>query len=347
MAKNIGIATGGTGGHIFPALQLARQLEKKGFNPIILGVDLDKNQFFPKDEFLFTSVEGANFQSGKLHGVRKILKGTIKSRKVLKKFSISHVIGFGSYYSLPPLLAALYLRIPISLYEPNIFPGKINRALSRVARHNFVHFSNTANCLRSPTSLIEFQINPIKVPTKEEGREKFGLDPYQSTILVFGGSQGASEINGLVIKAMKKFPFPIQVIHITGNETEVANEYKQLPIKAFVATFTKDINYAWAACDLAICRSGAGAIRDQFLYAKPAILIPLRPSSEDHQFINAKFMEEEVKGSYLYDKTMDLGDMIKACLAKEISDKMQEALKSYRYFAKRSAFVEAFENIML
>ncbi len=167
------LAVSGTGGHLFPAQALARDLK----DVLFMGPNLSKNRFF------FHEFPSCDITAGRTPF--KIFKGVWESLKILRKEKPRLVIGFGSYHSLPPLLAALILRIPIALYEPNKIPGRVNRLLS---------------------PFNQLKDIPIKVPLfhhqkmpKEEALAYFGLKQGEPTILIFGGSQGAQKLKEVTL----------------------------------------------------------------------------------------------------------------------------------------------------
>ncbi|MBP9841292.1 MAG: UDP-N-acetylmuramate--L-alanine ligase [Simkaniaceae bacterium] len=174
------LAVSGTGGHLFPAQALARELE----DVLFLGPDLSTNRFF------FHEFPSVNISAGKTPF--KILRGVVQSLKVLRREKPRLVIGFGSYHSLPPLLAALLLRIPIALYEPNQVPGRVNRLL-----RPFDQLKNIP--LKVPL------FHHLKVP-QEEALAYFGLKKGLPAILIFGGSQGAQRL--------KEVELPYQLIKL-------------------------------------------------------------------------------------------------------------------------------------
>ena len=174
------LAVSGTGGHLFPAQALARQLH----SVLFVGPNLSANRFF------FHEFPSENITAGKTPW--KIFRGVWESLKILRREKPRLVIGFGSYHSLPPLLAALILRIPIALYEPNKIPGRVNRLL-----RPFDELKNVP--LKVPL------FHHLKVP-KEEALAYFGLKKGEPAILIFGGSQGAQKL--------KEVKLPYQLIKL-------------------------------------------------------------------------------------------------------------------------------------
>jgi UDP-N-acetylglucosamine--N-acetylmuramyl-(pentapeptide) pyrophosphoryl-undecaprenol N-acetylglucosamine transferase len=296
--ESIAFAVGGTGGHVLPALHIARNLPGEG-KRILIGVGICENPFVSQKEFKRFNVVGKNFSSGILTGAFQIIKGAKEAVKILRKEGCTHVIGMGGYHSLPVLLGAFYLKIPITLYEPNIIPGKVNKFFSLFSKRTLVLFDEVKKHLYGSVKLLDLATSgPIvkDLPSKGLLRKEFGLEEHVTTILIFGGSRGAKPINDLIHDTLAYMKGGVQVIHLTGSAHEIKEVYQKHGIKAFVATFFKDMDRAWAACDFAICRSGAGTIKEALVSKTPTVLIPYPHAVNDHQNHNALFMEQTVGG---------------------------------------------------
>lgn len=242
-----------------------------------------------------------------LKGAGSILRGWWQSRAVIKEFKPDLVVGFGSFYTLPTLLAAKMLHVPIVLHEANSIPGKVNRLLARHAVVTGLHFPSAASLLNGKTLEVGMPLREgfhMGAVTKVQARDYFFLDHNKITLLVFGGSQGAEAINKLVFEALTRhYKGPkdhLQVLHFTGDKAQTApieKAYAELGITACVKDFEKRMDYAWQSADLMISRSGAGTIAEQMEFEVPGILIPYPQASEDHQNINADFMAKTVGGA--------------------------------------------------
>ncbi|MCH9624755.1 MAG: UDP-N-acetylglucosamine--N-acetylmuramyl-(pentapeptide) pyrophosphoryl-undecaprenol N-acetylglucosamine transferase [Chlamydiia bacterium] len=292
----IAFAVGGTGGHVLPALNIARNLPGEG-KRILTGVGICENPFVPQKEFHCFNVIGKNFSSGVFSGVKKIFKGAREAAKILRKQKCTHVVGMGGFHSLPVLIAALYLRIPITLYEPNLVPGKVNKLFSFFSKRTLVLFDQVKDHLYGKVKLLALATRGEMeegLPSQKLLRREFGLEEDVTTILIFGGSRGAKSINALIDGTLSFTKGTIQVIHLTGPCAGIKEIYERHGIKAFVATFLKDMDRAWKACDFAICRSGAGTIKEALISATPVLMIPYPHAVNDHQDHNAAFMEKVV-----------------------------------------------------
>ncbi len=341
MPKCVAIATGGTGGHIIPAQDVGDQLVNT-CKIIFIGVGLLKNNFINGLHRELYDIDGANFSVGILQCSRKIYRGFLQAKKILVDKKVSHVIGFGSYHTLPVILAAIYLKIPYTLIEPNVMPGKINRFFSRWANETLIHFEPAIRYLSGNVEKIFFNFKSFpEIISKCDARDYFGLDREVNTLLVFGGSQGAMAINDIVVKSATYLKNKYQIIHFTGSQSNVKAMYNEIGIRNFVDNFSSDIEKAWVASDLAICRSGAGAIREMLIYEKPAILIPYPNATDGHQEKNGRFISDEIGGGICINQH-DLTTEVLIETINSINLKgMSRALLLYKNRDMRKTIVEA------
>jgi UDP-N-acetylglucosamine--N-acetylmuramyl-(pentapeptide) pyrophosphoryl-undecaprenol N-acetylglucosamine transferase len=352
MKKKVMIVVGGTGGHVIPSVSLARQLQKSapGINLMFVGGDLHTNRFFDKHEFLHKSVSCAPVSIKNplklLKNLTKIFKGMWQSRGIIKNFQPDVIIGFGSYYTFPTLLAAKFSKIPIILHEANSIPGKVNKLLSRHALTTGIYFPETASLLKGDTVEVSMPLREgyhMGAVTKKCAKDYFFLNQNKITLLVFGGSQGAKKINELVSNAICHYfdgnKDTIQVLHFTGcphSQHEIEKMYHDNGIESSVKEYEKRMDYAWQAADLVISRSGASTIAEQMEFEVPGILIPYPYSTDAHQDKNALFMTKTVGGAISF-KEDELNPKI---LGKKISmflnhdqillPTMQDAMRSYK-----------------
>jgi UDP-N-acetylglucosamine--N-acetylmuramyl-(pentapeptide) pyrophosphoryl-undecaprenol N-acetylglucosamine transferase len=341
MRKTVIIAVGGTGGHVIPAQKIGKALSLE-FNVVYVGVGLLKNNFFQKETNLFHDIEGSGLSKGVISCFKKNMKGIFQAKKLLKEYDPSHVIGFGSFHSFPVLAAALYFKIPYDLFEFNVIPGRVNSLFSKWARKIFIHFEPRGKKLSKNLIKIDYEFEKFKEVSQEEARGFFGLDKDKKTLLVFGGSQGADVINQLMPNVSKEVKEEFQILHFPGKESDFDKIYKNLGVKASVTSFCDRMELAWSAADLAICRAGAGAMREILVFEKPAILIPYPKASDDHQTWNAKYIEDVVKGGILLSeknlRSEELVKKIRECIKN--SNQMKESIKLFKNKEKRPFFSE-------
>lgn len=332
------IAVGGTGGHLFPAQSLAKDLKEEmpEIELFFAGAGLSTNRYFHKEKFIYQDVSSATpFRGNLFKAAGQIFSGVKKSVSLVKEFKPDLVIGFGSFHSFPLLVAALYKKVPFLLFEPNAIPGKVNRLLSRFAETTAVQFSHAGALLKGKMTEVAMPLERTSLDRKQ-AHDYFGLNPAIPTILVFGGSQGASSINRAFCEAAALLKPPLQVIHITGRKEDmeqVRRGYALLDIRVVVKEFEERMAYAFSAADLAICRAGAVTVAELIAYEVPAILIPFPLAADDHQRRNAEVMEKEIGGArVLLESELHserLARVVQTLLGEE-KEKMKEGLRGFK-----------------
>ncbi len=359
--KRVLIATGGTGGHVYPAIALADQLKAQDATCEIAFIgggvnfsteDKSFSRFFENLPYLHHTVPCAGMCAGIASFALKpfvsslycISKGVWKSMGIIRSFQPDVIVGFGSYFSFPPLVAAKILRKTLILYEANTILGKVNRLFSPFAHLTAVHFPSTLSSVKGKSAVsgvpLRAHFYGQKVE-KEAARETLGLHPLMQTILVFGGSLGAKLIHMTIAKACeiarKKHPF--QVLHLTGHGYDVSqlqDFYKTAQIEAKVLSFCCDMHIAFQAADIAISRAGASSIAEMIQSDVPAILIPYPKAADQHQEHNAKYVVDMVKGGIKLSEnglTKDtLSDCIRILLENEgeLLQAMKDEIKAYK-----------------
>lgn len=312
MAKRILISAGGTGGHVYPAQALAKKL--KAENPelyiFFAAAGLEGNQFFDRESFPYQEVSAGYFPLKRplkcMASFGKLMAGLWQSDRLLKKIAPDLIIGFGSYHTLPLLLAARLRNIPYVLHEANSIPGKVNKLMSKGALATGILFPDARNYLKGNVVEVDLPLRDTlnnSFMTREKAIEHYGLDPDKTTLLFFGGSQGAASLNHLALETvsnLKEWRKNIQILHFTGREKEsskIAHLYNDLKLTAYVKDYEENMEFAWMAGDLLISRSGAGTIAEEIAYEKPGLLIPYPMAADNHQEMNAFFMRDKVKGA--------------------------------------------------
>src|SRR3990167_6940495 len=298
MEKTIFIATGGTFGHIRPAITLYESIRKEA-KVYFIGAHLDKNPFFDV-KLPSYSISSANFSKGFWRGLWRLSKGVFQSLHILKAEAPSLVIGFGSFHTLPPLIAAKLLGIDVILYEPNRFPGKVNRFFARFAKKNFVAFEETKGLLKKSAQSVELMLKASKSVNREELMQKLGLDRAKKTVLFYGGSLGAGLINNLAIEVEGTWKDEIQTVVITGQADH--ERVKGILKHKAVFSFYKPIEELLLIADFAVTRAGAGTFFDLVTTSTPAIMIPYAAGIENHQLYNARYFEEVICGGIVLEE---------------------------------------------
>jgi len=306
--NNILIAVSGTGGHVYPGIALAYELKEKGYNPVFI-VNNNKNGVSLK----IVSTSGYDYEILDFKAPpRKIsldlflfpfkfVKTLFAVKKILNKFSPKAVVGMGAYLSFPVLLTAKIKRIPTLIHEQNSIPGLANRLLSKIVTKVAISFKNSGKYFNKSKTI--FTSNPIRkdifnIPRKDAAT-KLNIDPNTFTIFVFGGSLGATKLNNVMFDVneylFNKYQSKVQFIHITGNNDfdTLNSKYNNLKTKKFITKYMNDIGNAYACSDLVVCRAGAGTVKEVENYNLPALFIPFPYATDNHQYFNAKSVEEQ------------------------------------------------------
>ncbi len=295
--KRIIIAGGGTGGHLFPGITIARELEKRLDEIHILFVvgkrklerDILSGAGFEARSIDVEGIKGKGFLMG-IIALFKVIRSSTQSFTIMREFKPHLIFGVGGYSSGPVCLVAWFLGIPVAIHEQNSFPGLTNRILAPLAKKVFISFEESRRYFKRKKIFLSG--NPIRDDLMHLKRSPIDLTK-RFVILVMGGSQGAKAINRAVISALKELkavgllPF---VIHQTGKEdlSKVIDDYHALGLDGEVAAFIKDMGSAYRRADLVICRAGATTIAELAALGKPSILIPYPYAAHKHQDINAR-----------------------------------------------------------
>ena len=337
--NRIVITTGGTGGHVFPAEALGNELLEQSYDVTFVGGGLKNNRYFHRNSFKYEEVAASSlFKVNFFRSVWRILRGIRESLKILSTIRPRVVIGFGSFYTFPVLLAARLKRIPIVLFEPNAIPGKVNRLFSKWATLSAVQFAEAGKWLAGKIIEVKMPTGKRDLIEKGSAREYFYLKPDLFTFLVFGGSQGAESINYLFSEAAcrLKGDMPFQVIHVTGKTgpaEKLRRMYAQAGIASCVKAFEERMDLAWNAASVVVCRSGAATVSEQITYAVPGILVPFPQAADDHQTKNAQFIEKKVRGGITCPESTltveKLGALLSKMLQSEEREKMHRAILAF------------------
>lgn len=291
---NILIATGGTGGHIFPAIETAKALRVRGHQVSFAGVlgpaeEKIKSLDFP---VFLLAAKGLNDRSflGWFNFGSIMIQAVYRSFGVVRKCAPDKIIGFGGYGAFPVVIAGFLMRCPILIHEQNVIPGKANALLSKMVKKVAISFEGSRKYIK--TSKVVWTGCPCNhsvIPLKADGLAAFGLDEHKKTIVLIGGSQGSQRLNEVFFELMKDLPSSqFQAIHMTGRKEFSLYEerYAQanLPVKVFA--FIHNIDQAYAAADIIIARSGAATVTEIGLLGIAAVLVPY-PFAGNHQKYNA------------------------------------------------------------
>lgn len=306
------IVAGGTGGHILPALVLAREIKTRNIGEVLFVISSrkqDREIIFAKG-IDFTTLPIASLRSKNIFSVLNFLArlfiGTIKSAYLLLKFKPDIVMGFGGYVSGPIVLLASLSGARTIIHEQNVYPGKANRILARFVNKIAIGFPDAKAFLKGFESKIIFSGNPLREGLKRDNRAK----PADSfNVLIIGGSQGAHKLNTIVPEAASlienSYKNMLNFIHIAGKNDleEVEKSYEKIGIKNRVFSFTEHMAKLYNECDFVISRAGAMTVSELLTLEIPAILIPY-PYAGGHQKLNAMALEKIGSGVLLEEKNL-------------------------------------------
>jgi UDP-N-acetylglucosamine--N-acetylmuramyl-(pentapeptide) pyrophosphoryl-undecaprenol N-acetylglucosamine transferase len=291
-------ATGGTGGHIFPALAIAKEACIRGHTVAFIGHQTGMEaRLIPEAGFDFYGVAAGKLDRqhpNPLQGL-KALQGLNQARSLIKKLKPTMVIGFGGFASFPGIAAARWLSVPYVLHEVNAFPGLVTRWFAAKAQHLIVTQKESLQHLpKVPSSILGFPVREERI-AKEEARKQLGL-PKGLVTLVMGGSQGSVRLNQEIPKSFERLTTPTLVLHSSGKQWEDRLKTETQHLKHFFVHGFLNATAAWSVADLAITRAGFGTLSEAAFHGVPLIMIPLPTSAENHQLLNAKAFAQKGAG---------------------------------------------------
>ena len=292
MAKKLLVMAGGTGGHVFPAIAVARELQQQGWEICWLGTkDRMEADLVPKHgipiEFIQISGLKGKGVGALLKAPFAILRAVMQARKIIKKFKPNAVLGMGGYVSGPGGIAAKLCGVPVILHEQNAVAGLTNVWLSKIARRVLQAFPNAfpnAEVVGNPVRQDLFEI--------EAPEQRFAERSYPINILVMGGSQGAQVINKTMPEVAKALGNQVFISHQVGKGKLVGvEEVYQATQNGVASEFIDDMKAAYEWADLVICRSGALTVCEIAAAGLPAVFVPFQ-HKDRQQFLNAEYLVE-------------------------------------------------------
>jgi len=313
------IAGGGTGGHLFPALAIARAVKTQDPDGRILFVGTRHGieaRIIPGTEFPIRYITARGLRRtgllNTLKGALELPTSLVQSISLLWEFKPDIVLGVGGYASGPVLAAALVLRIPTAIQEQNSVMGTTNRLLSKFADRIFISWEHTEPT--TPKKKTVLAGNPIREDLLETARPNRVGDKFH--ILVFGGSQGARGINRAFVEgaeALGDFAGRVAIVHQTGRDSveEMRKVYEKVGIEADVREFIYEMGEAYQWADLVICRAGASSLAELTALGKAAVVVPYPYAIGDHQAKNAAVLESQGALKTIREDTLRNGAMVK------------------------------------
>jgi UDP-N-acetylglucosamine--N-acetylmuramyl-(pentapeptide) pyrophosphoryl-undecaprenol N-acetylglucosamine transferase len=305
------LAGGGTGGHLYPGIAVARRFQARcpraevAFLGLRGGLEerLVPREGFPLYTVLARALQGRS-KLQQLGALGALGLGTLQALGILWRLRPHLVVGTGGYVMGPAVLAAALLRRPRVMLEQNLLPGITVRALARFAQMVFTSFPETAAYL--PGRRVEYTGTPVRQDICDTAPAE-AIDPEACLhLLIFGGSQGAHRINQAVLEALPllaRHAQRLRIVHQTGaaDFEEVARAYQRTALQAEVQPFLYDmaVRYRWA--HLVLCRAGASTLAELTACGKPSILMPYPYAADDHQRLNALALQQHGAAQVILD----------------------------------------------
>lgn len=344
------IMAGGTGGHVFPALAIARELVSRGVTVRFLGArGRMEEQLVPKAGFEISYIKVSGIRRNGLLPLLKapfmVTRAVWEALGVIREFKPDAVLGMGGYAAGPGGVAAFLKGLPLFLHEQNAAPGLTNRLLARLACRVLLGFPGafTGPKTRVVGNPLRREITDLlKVP------REFSHHPLR--ILVTGGSLGAAALNERLPAAFKELPGQlISVRHQCGrgNQSKVAALYEGASFEFEVSDFIEDMARAYLECDLVICRAGAGSVCEVCCAGVPAIFVPLPTAVDDHQTKNAAYLTADHAACLIAQRDLSAKALCELILSLEADRaRLQEMSDKVRSHAVTDAALRCCDEIM-
>jgi len=292
--KRFLMAGGGTGGHVIPALAVARELRRRGHEAFFVGTERGlEAKLVPAEGFELQRIDigGLNRVTARQKAITlaKLPFATLRCGRFAS--ASSAVFSMGGYVAGPPVMAALLRRRPVVVMEPNAIPGFTNRVISRFVTRALVSFAATGAYFprgKAETTGLPVREEFFRIPPRPRG------DVLH--VLITGGSQGSRTLNQAARASwplFRKAGFPVRLVHQCGPRAceELRGAFAESGLEGEIVPFITDMPAAFQDADLVVCRSGAGAVSELAAAGKPSILAPFPFAADDHQTRNAEAME--------------------------------------------------------
>ena len=321
MTTRASIVGGGTGGHVIPALAIARELRQSHSTEVMfIGTSRGiETRLVPQAGFPLELVQVGQLKNvsvtRRARTLADIPRAVLRCRRIFSEFRPQVVIGVGGYASGPGMLAAILMQIPTLAFEPNLVPGFANRMVARFVTAAAVHFEETKRFFRN-ARVTGVPVRPefFTIPQRK-------VSPPGS-LLVFGGSQGARMLNQAMIDGIPSWKkLGIEIRHQTGERDfeKIDAAYHQAGFPAQVSRFIDDMPTAFAHADLVVCRSGASTVAEIAAAGKPAIFVPFPFAADDHQLRNAEAFEKAGAAKLIRESELT-ADLLDETVAKLLSN---------------------------
>lgn len=317
----IGVACGGTGGHLYPGLAVAGRLAERGVSATlwVSAKPVDQEAVRHERRYGVETLPAIGWSWRRAPGFfQGLVGGWRQARRVLAQSGTRAVVSMGGFTGAPVVLAARSLGIPVVLHEANAIPGRANRWLGWMATGGLVHFEGARRRWRMA------RVAQVGMPVREgfeEGGDReaccamMGLAGNRPVLLAMGGSQGARALNTRMLEvapALAERVPGLQFLHLTGRSDEgrVREGYQAAGLTAVVRPFVTEMEVALAAADAVVGRAGASSVAEFGAMRLPALLIPLPTAADDHQRENARELERAGAARWLDAEKASKGEWI-------------------------------------
>ena len=336
------MAGGGTGGHVIPALAVARELRSRGHSVRFIGTPRGMEaRLVPAENFPIDWIEIGGLKRVGLRKTLSTLAGipgsVLRAASLLEQAAPKAVFSTGGYVAGPVLLAAFLKRVPILVMEPNAVPGFTHRLIGRFVTRALLTFPSTARWFpagRSEVTGMPVRAEFFAVPSKPPDK--------RLTVLITGGSQGSRTLNRAAAESWGAFP----VIHQTGAAAfeELAPKFKASGAEGEIRAFIDDMPGAFARADLVVSRAGMSTVSELAAAGRPSILVPLPTASDQHQLRNAEAFEKAGAARLVPDADMNGARLLEEVARLAAEPTRLEAMgQAARAFAKPAAARRAAE----
>lgn len=298
--RTIVLSSGGTGGHVFPAISLAESLEKRGYRIIIMTDQRGKvfQDCHNISNVMTYSISKGTGRFGFVSKIYSLLQATIKSWFYLRRLKPLSVVGFGGYASAPAVLSAQFLGIPTLIHEQNAVMGRTNRLIAKRSDCIATGFPSVSHLPEK--KMIVLTGNPVRRSIIAGAQESYTFPGPGDKINLFvvGGSQGAAVFSRILPEALKLLPpemmQKIEIVQQCRRELvkETVLAYEKIGCAATVAPFFDDMDQQLTKAHLVIARSGALTVAELTVMGRPAIFVPYPSAMDDHQTRNAKVVRD-------------------------------------------------------
>ena len=313
------VATGGTGGHIYPAVALVNYMLKNDKNlevAFIGNSDRMENTIIPKMGFNFIGIEAARFNDNgnKLKALKLLYSSYQKCLTIVKDYKPDVVIGFGGYVTVPVLMAAKKLGIKSVIHEQNSIAGLANRTVGHFVNKVITVYPEAGQAF--PARKVVNLGNPRESAALDFIKDReilrdYGLDPARKTILIVMGSLGSQSVNDRMLEILRDMSKkPYNIIYVTGrnNYSDFASKIEDTPTLK-ILPYIDQFNVA-GNCDLVVSRGGATSACEYMALGVPSIIVPSPYVPNNHQYLNAKSMLDNGACLILEEKDLDSANLI-------------------------------------